>query len=123
MKIELDIFFILITSACYGLIISILMILYFNFGEKLQIWSERYNPPKKWIRRAFHLCSFLVTFLILIYTFLFWISFEIDHIITIASSTGSQVILLFLISVIFIIPFIFLWKKIFRKFNVKKLWG
>lgn len=122
MKIVIWILGILLTSAVYGLFIAVFIILYFNVGEKIQVWSERYNPPKKWIRRGFHLFSCVFAIFIFFYTFLFWISFEIDLIKKVISSSGPQLILFIFIFLSFITPFILLRKKLFREFNVKKLW-
>jgi hypothetical protein len=36
-----------ILSLVYGFLISALMIGYLNFSEKIQLWSEKYAPPRE----------------------------------------------------------------------------
>ena len=111
-----------ILSVVYGLLISVFMIGYFNLGEKTQIWSEKYTPPRNWIRRVLHLFLCLFVLGVFFYSFLFWIRVVLDTIRRVSGNSALQLITFFLLALLFILPFFVLRKHIFRKFKVKKLW-
>lgn len=109
-------------SFIYGYLVLAFIIFYFNICEKIQFWSEQYNPPKNWTRRALHVISAVVFILVFLYSFLLWASFIADSMKEIFSSLGL-VLLMFCLNCLFLItPAIYLRKKILRKIYVKKPW-
>jgi len=111
-----------ILSVVYGLLISLFMIGYFILGEKIQLWSEKYTPPRKWIRRVLHLFLCLFVLGVFFYSSLFWISVVLDTIRQLSGNAALQLITFFLLALLLILPFFILRKHIFREFKLKKLW-
>jgi hypothetical protein len=111
-----------ILSVVYGLLISVFMIGYFSVGEKIQLWSEKYTPPRNWIRRVLHLCLCLFVLGVFFYSFLFWISVVLDATRQLSGNSALQLITFFLLTLLLILPFFALRKHILRKFKVRKLW-
>ena len=111
-----------ILSVVYGLLISLFMIGYFILGEKIQLWSEKYTPPRKWIRRVLHLLLCLFVLGVFFYSFLFWISVVLNTIRQLSGNSALQLITFFLLALLLILPFFILRKHIFREFKLKKLW-
>jgi len=111
-----------ILSLVYGFLISALMIGYCNFGERIQLWSEKYTPPRNWIRRVLHLFLFIFALGVFFCGFMFWVSVVLDTIKQLSGNSSLQLISFFLLALLLILPFFLLRKYIFREFKVKKLW-
>jgi hypothetical protein len=112
----------LILSLFCGFLISALMIGYCNFGERIQLWSEKYTPPRHWIRRVLHLFLFIYSLGVFFYSFLFWVSVVLDTMKQLSGNSSIQLISFLLLALLLILPFFLLRKYIFRDFKVKKLW-
>jgi len=109
-------------SLIYGLLISVFMILYLNAGEKIQLWSEKIYPQKKWSRRGLHLILCLFALGVFFYGFLFWLSIVFNKIRQLSESSATVLLILLIYSLSMITPVIISRKRIFRVVNVKKLW-
>ncbi len=112
----------IIVSFLFGLIMAVLMIAYFNFGEKVQEWSDSFSRPKQWARRVIHLTSMILAVVIIVYGFLIHASLVITNLREVTNSRSLLGTLFISCETLVVFPFLLLRKKILRERKVKKLW-
>jgi len=109
-------------SAVSGLLAASLLIMYVRAGERIQFWSEKYDPHRKWIRRSLHSTLFILALLVFFYGFIFWGTIITESIKGISKEPGLKTTFFIFFTVLFCCPVFFLRRHIFRAMNVKKLW-
>lgn len=112
----------IIISCFSGLMMALLMIGYFNFGEKVQKWSDSFSRPKEWTRRVVHLTSMIGVVIVIFYGYIFHAVLVITNLKELTDSFNVLLAFFVFCQALFVCPSIVLRRKLFRQWKVKKLW-